>query len=141
MPTVLVSPLIEAGTVFRVPDGGMPLDHTSILKTVEMRFGLPALTARDRAAPDFAAVLTRAVPRSDNPLAGVVMPTASGKNPAATRPSHLQRVYAELASRLPIPGDSGERGHLPQLETGAEYAEYSARRVAEWKVARAVGLA
>ncbi len=33
VPTVLVSPLIAAGTVFRVPAGAMPLDHTSILKT------------------------------------------------------------------------------------------------------------
>jgi phospholipase C len=34
VPTLLVSPLIAAGTVFRVPAGSMPLDHTSILKTV-----------------------------------------------------------------------------------------------------------
>ena len=54
VPAVLVSPLIAAGTVFRVPAGSMPLDHTSILKTVETRWGLPSLTARDAAAPDVA---------------------------------------------------------------------------------------
>ena len=35
VPAVLVSPLIAPGTVYRVPAGGTPLDHTSILKTVE----------------------------------------------------------------------------------------------------------
>ena len=52
VPTVLVSPLIPAGTVFRVAASSMPLDHTSILKTVEQRWSLPALTARDAAAPE-----------------------------------------------------------------------------------------
>ena len=51
VPAVLVSPLIEAGTVFRVPAGTTPIDHTSILKTVQKRWSLPALTARDAAAP------------------------------------------------------------------------------------------
>ena len=51
VPTVLISPLIAPGTVYRVPDGSTPLDHTSTLKTVEQRWGLPALTARDAAAP------------------------------------------------------------------------------------------
>jgi phospholipase C len=37
VPAVLVSPLITAGTVFRVPAGSTPLDHTSILKTVQQR--------------------------------------------------------------------------------------------------------
>jgi len=53
VPTVLVSPLIAPGTVFRAPEGGAPLDHTSILKTVQQRWGLPSLTARDAAAPGF----------------------------------------------------------------------------------------
>ena len=59
-PTVLVSPLIPAGTVFRVPANSTPLDNTSILKTVEQRWGLPALTARDAAAPGIGAVLRMA---------------------------------------------------------------------------------
>ncbi|MGW5481527.1 alkaline phosphatase family protein [Streptomyces sp. NPDC004008] len=41
VPTVLVSPLIESDTVFRVPDGTTPLDHTSILKTIQPRWTLP----------------------------------------------------------------------------------------------------
>jgi phospholipase C len=77
VPAVLVSPLIEAGTVFRAPSGGPPLDHTSILKTVQERWGLPALTARDAAAPGFGDVLTLSTPRSDDVLVGVSVPRAA----------------------------------------------------------------
>jgi phospholipase C len=62
VPAVRVSPLIAPGTVFR-PSGTVPLDHTSILRTVETRWGLPALAARDAAAPDVGDVLTLAQPR------------------------------------------------------------------------------
>ena len=41
-----------AGTVFRVPAGSVPFDHTSILKTVEERWNLPPLSARDAVAPE-----------------------------------------------------------------------------------------
>src|SRR6202008_2125241 len=76
VPTVLVSPLIAPGTVFHTT-GTAPLDHTSILKTVETRWGLPPLTARDAAAPDVGDVLTLAQPRTDDPLAGVTVPTSA----------------------------------------------------------------
>jgi phospholipase C len=103
VPTVLVSPLIEAGTVFRVPDGAMPLDHTSILKTVEQRWGLPSLTARDQAAPGVGGVLTLDQPRDDDPLDGVIVPTSVGHNPAQTEISHLEQVHADLVTRNLIP--------------------------------------
>ena len=99
VPTVLVSPLIAPGTVYRVPAGGTPLDHTSILKTVEQRWNLPALTARDAAAPAFGDVLTLTTPRTDDVLAGVTVPVSTGTNPAAGTVSHLQAVHAELISR------------------------------------------
>ncbi len=41
VPAVLVSPLIAPGTVYRVPAGSTPLDHTSVLKTVQQRWGPP----------------------------------------------------------------------------------------------------
>jgi phospholipase C len=100
VPTVLVSPLIPAGTVFRVPADGTPLDHTSILKTIETRWGLPALTARDAAAPDVSAALTLSTPRTDDPLSGVTVPVSTGPNPSAGLPSHLEEIRAELLSRL-----------------------------------------
>ena len=96
VPTVLISPLIPAGTVFRVPDGSTPLDHTSILKTVETRWGLSALTARDAAAVDVGAVLSLTVARTDDPLEGVVVPVSGSVTPSAGKPSHLQLVQTEL---------------------------------------------
>ncbi|HEX2821958.1 MAG TPA: alkaline phosphatase family protein [Streptosporangiaceae bacterium] len=99
VPTVLVSPLIAPGTVYRVPAGGTPLDHTSILKTVEQRWNLPTLTARDAAAPAFGDVLTLTTPRTDDVLASVTVPVSTGTNPAAGTVSHLQAVQSELISR------------------------------------------
>lgn len=137
VPAVLVSPLIAPGTVFRVPQGTMPLDHTSILKTIEKRWGLPALTARDAAAPDVGDVLTLAKPRSDDPLQGVKVPKASGYDPAFGHPSHLQQVHAELVSQLPIQNQRGERIHpKPLLRTSAEHKAYIRAGTAAWKASR-----
>jgi phospholipase C len=110
VPAVLVSPLIAPGTVYRVPAGSTPLDHTSILKTVEQRWGLPALTARDAAAPAFGDVLTLATPRTDDVLAGVTVPTSGAAGPSAALPSHLQEIQAELVSRQFPAGRSPETG-------------------------------
>lgn len=133
VPTLLISPLIPAGTVFRVPEGSMPFDHTSILKTIEARWNVPALTARDAAAPDVGPVLSLATARTDDPLAGVGVPTSTGTNPSANRPSHLQEVFAELVSRLPVP--DAQRGP-PTLETGDDYERYIQQRIAAWKAQR-----
>ena len=138
VPAVLVSPLIKPGTVFNVPAGTTPLDHTSILKTVEKRWGLPALTARDKAAPDVGAVLTLSAPRTDDPLKGAAVPKASGKDPAQGQPSHLQKVHAELVSQLPVPDEAGGGHHeIPPLRTGEDYRKYITARVAAWKAHRA----
>ena len=47
VPTILVSPFVEAGTVFRAPDGSAhPFDHTSLVKTLLMWAGVdPGLPA------------------------------------------------------------------------------------------------
>ena len=99
VPTVLISPLIAPGTVFRVPAGSVPLDHTAILKTVEQRWSLPALTARDAAAPGFGDVLTLAAARTDDVLAGVTVPVSATVSPAAGQLSHLESIREELLSR------------------------------------------
>ena len=122
VPTVLVSPLIQAGTVFRVPEGSTPFDHTSILKTLENRWGLPALTARDAAAPDVSGVLTLDSARTDDPLAGVTVPSPSETPPGADQPSHLEEVLADLISRQ-HPAGTPE----PTLRTHADYQRYIQR--------------
>ena len=134
VPAVLVSPRIAPGTVFNVPAGSTPIDHTSILKTIETRWGLPALTARDKAAPQLGAVLTLAQARTDDVLKGVAVPKASGKDPAKGAPSHLQKVRAELAARLPVPDENGGAHHeMPPLRTGEDYRQYFIHRVSAWK--------
>ena len=99
VPTVLISPLIAPGTVYRVPAGSVPLDHTSILKTVQQRWSLPSLTARDAAAPGFGDVLTLTTPRTDDVLAGVVVPVSGSAGPSAGQVSHLEAIREELAAR------------------------------------------
>jgi phospholipase C len=132
VPAVLVSPLIPAGSVFRVASGA-PLDHTSILKTIERRWQLGPLTARDAAASDVGAVLTLATPRADDPLQGVRVPTATVPPSVAKRPSHLQQVHADLASRLPVVGrTAGKQNALPRMPTNKDYQGYIRRRLAAW---------
>lgn len=119
VPTVLVSPLIEAGTVYRVPAGATPFDHTSVLKTIEKRWGLAPLTARDAAAVDVGGALTLSTPRTDDPLSGVAVPVSGAVTPAAGRPTHLQEVYADLLARqlpagltIPAPRTEAEATEL-----------------------------
>jgi phospholipase C len=80
VPALLISPYIEAGTVFRSPTA-VPYDHTSILATLRDWLQIPAekmLTSeRVKKAPTFANVLTRSTPRLELP---VISPTeAAGK--------------------------------------------------------------
>ncbi|MFJ9447367.1 alkaline phosphatase family protein [Kitasatospora sp. NPDC101235] len=103
VPTVLVSPLIAHGTVFNVPGGSVPLDHTSVLKTIQQRWGVAPLTARDEAAPGIGGVLTLDEPRDDNPLDGVIVPVATGENPARAVTSHLEAVYNSLVAENVLP--------------------------------------
>ncbi len=140
VPAVLVSPLIAAGTVFRVAAGAMPLDHTAILKTIEMRWNLPPLTKRDATASDLGGVLTLTKPRTDDPLHGVKAPVAAEAGPSADLPSHLQQVQAELVSELPVPDGQGGTHHaMPLMSTSAEYDAYIRKRTAAWRASRRRG--
>jgi phospholipase C len=109
VPAVLVSPLIAAGTVFRAPASGPPCDHTSVLATVEHKFGLSQLTQRDGAAPDLEAVLTLDTPRHDDPLAEVTAPDYEapvGVDTKATeRASKVLLYHAVTAGNLQIAGE------------------------------------
>jgi phospholipase C len=137
VPAVLVSPLIAAGTVYRVPAGAMPLDHTSVLKTIETRWGLPPLTQRDAAAPDVGGTLTLQTPRTDDPLAEVTVPTSSGPNPAAAEVSHIQQIDAQLTAALPVPTERLRSAPvLEEAQTPEQYDEYIKTRTETWKAAR-----
>jgi phospholipase C len=119
VPTVLVSPLIPAGTVFRVPAGATPLDHTSILKTIETRWNLAPLTARDKAAEHVGAALTLTTPRTDDALAGVIVPVAGAVSPAAGQISHLQQMLVDLIARE-VPAGA----HVPAPRNAEEAAQF-----------------
>ena len=137
VPAVLVSPFIAEGTVFR-PSGTVPLDHTSVLKTVETRWGLPPLTARDAAAPGLGEVLTLGQARTDDPLAGVTVPQSTGPNPVAGTPSHIQQVQAQLVSQLPVEDAEGKaHSGMPSLTNEGDYDQYIRSRSAAWKSQRA----
>jgi phospholipase C len=75
VPTVLVSPYIEAGTVFRRPEGAVPYDHTSILATLQEWLQIPVekrlASNRVKNAPKLGDVLTRSTPRTDLPAIAV----------------------------------------------------------------------
>ncbi|MGC4087551.1 MAG: alkaline phosphatase family protein [Polyangiaceae bacterium] len=140
VPTVLISPLIQAGTVFRVAANKTPLDHTSILKTLQVRWpAVKALTARDAAACDVGDVLTLATARHDDPLQNVSAPTAPGGNPFPDRPTHLQKVHASMLARQPVPDSEGGTAHTqPRLETHTDYHRYIWSRYEHWRRTRHV---
>ncbi|KAK4803384.1 hypothetical protein SAY86_003201 [Trapa natans] len=73
VPTILVSPWIERGTVLHEPSGPYPtsqFEHSSIPATVKKIFNLPSfLTKRDEWAGTFEGVLmSRSSPRTDCPV-------------------------------------------------------------------------
>jgi phospholipase C len=119
VPAVLISPLIAPGGVFRVPDGATPLDHTSILKTLEARWNLAPLTARDAAAEHVGTAITLAAARTDDALEGVLVPVSGGVSPAAGQISHLQQVHADLLARE-VPAGA----HVPAPRTAEEAAAF-----------------
>jgi phospholipase C len=89
VPAVVISPLIEPGTVFRSPTG-VPFDHTSILATLRDWLELPdsAMLASERikAAPTLEFLLTRDLPRTTVPsVAPLTHPAAMA--PVANAPA------------------------------------------------------
>jgi phospholipase C len=139
VPAVLVSPLIPKGTVFRAP-GPTPLDHTSVLKTIQARWGLPPLTQRDAAAPDVGDVLSLPVARTDDLPTGLAAPRSTGANPAEAEVSHLQLINAQLTSRLQVPlSELHSAPLLASQKTPSDFDHYITARTATWKAARTRG--
>jgi phospholipase C len=75
VPAVVVSPLIEAGTVFRSPTG-VPFDHTSILATLRDWLAIPDSamlpSRRIKAAPTLEFLFTGDEPRDTLPEIGAL---------------------------------------------------------------------
>ncbi|WP_232463392.1 phospholipase C [Tumebacillus avium] len=99
VPTLLISPYIEPGTVFRARDENgneVPLDHCSVIKTITNRWGLEPLTGRDRAAHDISGVLTRKTPRTDDPP--IPEPLSTSGEPLSTEPTDFYLDIAGLTA-------------------------------------------
>jgi phospholipase C len=111
VPAVLVSPWIQAGTVFRSPTA-TPYDHTSLLATLRDWLSIPKdkmlTSARIAAAPTFEHVLTLKKPRTDLPTipppAAEVKPTDSFKEPNSIQKSlisaHAVRLGQDPAATM-----------------------------------------
>ncbi|KAM0935439.1 putative phospholipase C [Dioscorea sansibarensis] len=105
VPTILISPWIEPGTVLHGPSGPYPnseFEHSSIPATVKKIFNLKSfLTKRDAWAGTFETVLTRTTPRTDCP---VTLPETEKmrKTDAAedAKLSDFQKEMVQLAATL-----------------------------------------
>jgi phospholipase C len=133
IPALLISPRIAAGTVFRAKRG--TIDHTSLLKTLELRWNLEPLTARDKAAPDLGDALTLETPRTDDPLSGVQVPSSNSSHPNSADPSKIEQIHAAKVSQLPLRNDQGSYEHHtpPDLSSAAAIGDYIQMRTAAWK--------
>jgi phospholipase C len=101
VPTVLVSPFIEAGTIFR-SNTATPYDHTSILATLRDWLGISAVdmlpSGRIAAAPNLAQVLSLAVPRKDKPA--ITPPQSTPvQTPLTLPPNDLQKTLVAGTAR------------------------------------------
>jgi phospholipase C len=106
VPTVLVSPWIESGTICR-PSGYTPFDHTSVIATIRRCFTLTGhLTERDLAAPDIGCCLTLATPRTDRPA---VYPLSFSADDHGPNINDLHRLIADILEKLTgLPQPAGE---------------------------------
>jgi phospholipase C len=74
VPALVISPYTQRGVIDHTV-----YDHTSMLKTVELLFGMGNLTNRDQAAEDVLRLLPLTAPRTDTPT--VLPPVAVNPNP------------------------------------------------------------
>jgi phospholipase C len=111
VPAVIVSPWAGNGVCNDL------YDHTSIPATLEKRFGLVPLTARDAAANALGGCLNATQPRLSPeeapltlPVAGMQMTAAQARSmdPHRRTVSAYQHALVELAARLRIPGEPAE---------------------------------
>jgi phospholipase C len=133
VPAILISPLIQAGSVFRASSG--TIDHTSVLKTLQLRWPkIKGLTKRDAAAPDLGDVLTLTAARTDDPLTGITPPSPGPVAPNASQPSKLQKKQAAKVANLPVKNEQGTYDHeMPPLPTAADTSNYIRDRTAAWE--------
>jgi len=115
VPCVVVNPYIAKGLIAR-PDGYVPFDHTSVIKTVQTCFKLTGhLTARDAAAPDFSCLLTLDAPRkADIPE---VSPLTWDATTGTGHVNDLHRLIGRILEDLTGEISSGSHNLLEFIQT------------------------
>jgi phospholipase C len=115
------------------------LDHTSVLATIEKRWGLGPLTKRDAVAPDVGSVLTLQEPRVDDPLSGITAPgytNPNGSNASSigTRPTRVLEAHALMAAELPIADApiADPKSAVAGLKTAKDYSDFIEERLVRW---------
>jgi len=143
VPAVVVSPWASEGVCDLVRD------HTSILATLEHRFGLTPLTARDAAANTVEGCLTAPSPRLSDAEAPLDLPLAllrlteeevEAIDPSHRRVTNYQQALVQLALQLRIPPKGTRkrsRVSVRQLRTENDAAHVVRRRMAELREAAA----
>jgi len=115
IPTLLISPYIEPGTVFRSP-APVPHDHTSILATIRDWLKIPEekmlRSQRVEKAPTLGNVLTRSEPRTDLPA--IALSSSAPAKPTTRMIARNDLQWAMLSAH-------GSRylhnlGNLPRLK-------------------------
>ncbi|KAK9125026.1 hypothetical protein Scep_013872 [Stephania cephalantha] len=141
VPTLLISPWIEKGTVLHGPNGSpfptSEFEHSSIPATVKKMFNLPTfLTKRDEWAGTFEGVLTRTEPRTDCP---VELPTPvklrRGEADEDRKLSEFQQELVQLAAALngdhTLTSYPNMIGKKMSVREGKEYMEDAVKRFFE----------
>ncbi|MGH8277460.1 MAG: alkaline phosphatase family protein, partial [Steroidobacteraceae bacterium] len=127
VPTVVVSPWIAAGTVFR-SDTAVPYDHTSILATLRDWLAIPAsamlASRRIAAAPTLGQLMMLPAARTDIPTLSVP-PTRTVSTPTTSAPNDLQRSLVSGTARRDGKDPAAE---LAQIHTRQHAIEFFQRR-------------
>lgn len=145
VPAVVVSPWASEGVCDLVRD------HTSILATLEQRFGLTALTARDAAANTLEGCLTAPSARLTDAEAPLDLPLAllrltdeevKAIDPSIRRVTTYQQALVQLALQVRIPPKGARKGprvSVRQLRTESDAGLVVRRRMAALREAAAHG--
>ncbi|KAK6925529.1 Phosphoesterase [Dillenia turbinata] len=142
VPTIVVSPWIEKGTVVHGPNGSpfptSEYEHSSIPATVKKLFNLPSfLTKRDEWAGTFEGIVqTRTEPRTDCPE---TLPTPvkirKGEANEDAKLSEFQQELMQLAASLKgddiLTGYPNKMGQQMTVKQGKKYMEDAVKRFFE----------
>jgi len=125
VPTVLCSAYTNKGTIYRA-GGEVPIDHTSVMKTVRKRFGITTnLTQRDANAPCIDSVLNLDAKRAKADLPSNLQPSYTGDSKLDDEPlSPFHRDILKLAAVFPSAEAAANIRDVNHVTTRQQLAEF-----------------